>query len=192
MELKPENIISPVWAGSGWLSIRGMVRAVLPVLFGVLVFSGVTPGQARGIELCSPESLELMRSVDISENQISTLCARARAANALLVVSHKRSEDELGYCRITIACLNNSTEYLNTMALNVEGGLFETFMFNNILPGAVGYASAKSKTLLACDEVLRMSFYWPVSLRIGDRSLNGRMLQHYKPLLMGSTLSWKE
>ncbi len=61
------------------------------------------------------------------------------------------------------------------------------------MPGGTGYASASSRILLACDELdrLGLALHWPASLRIGDRSLNGRRLRRYKPVLLGEVLAWK-
>lgn len=166
----------------------------LALLVVAAAFGGPgTPAPARALELCSPEARGLMRSVGISRAKIRELCARARRHSALLAVSLARTEDELGYCRVTLALQNNSTEYVNSLTLTSANGRFEIFRFHNVLPGGTGYASASSRILLACDELeqVGLAFHWPASLRLGDRSLNGHILQRYKPVLLDEALAWK-
>lgn len=147
---------------------------------------------AAAIELCGTKARVLMRSVGISEVQIERLCAEAARASALLTLNLVRAEDELGYCRVTLALTNNSTEYLNSLVVASEGARFDLFRFSNVLPGGTAYASANSRILLACDELpdMKLTFHWPVSLRIADRSPDGRHLQRYKPYLLDPILGW--
>ncbi len=100
----------------------------------------------------------------------------------------------MGYCRVTLALRNNSPSYLNQLTLTSIKGRFEIFHFNNILPGTTGYSSAKSRILLACDELdeIKISFHWPASLRIGDRALQGRRLEAYKPVLQEKIILWNQ
>jgi hypothetical protein len=149
---------------------------------------------ARAIELCGEESNALMRSVGISEAQIERLCHKVRQATALLAVSLVRRENELGYCRVTLALRNNATEYVNSVTLTSLDARFENFRFGNVLPGGTAYASALSRIPLACDELngVKLTFLWPASLRVGDRPLGGRLLEHYKPVLLDPLLRWKQ
>lgn len=167
--------------GGGLLALGLVLAALL-----------AAPAPARAMELCSAESRELMRSVGIADSRIEALCERARRAEALLAVSLVRLQDELGYCRVTLSLQNNTTEFVNSLALSAADSRFEIFRFTGILPGGTGYASASSRILLACDEVdeIGLSFHWPASLRVGDRSLSGRMLERYKPVLLHPALSW--
>lgn len=147
---------------------------------------------AGAVELCSAEGRALMRSVDISEAQIAAVCAKAARASAPLTLDVQRTQDELGYCRVTLALTNNSTLYLGALALTVEQARFHPFRFHDIPPGGTGYASANSRIALACDELgaVKLTFHWPVSLRIGDRSPTGRQLEYYRPYLLDSVLAW--
>lgn len=169
----------------------GRLRLAVLVVLALAALAGWAR-PARAIELCGEESKVLMRSVGVSEHQIAELCRKARQASALLSISLVRRRDELGYCRVTLALRNNSTEYLNALSLASVNGRFEIFRFANILPGGTGYASASSRTLLACDELdaLGLTFYWPASIRLGDRPLNGRTLERYRPVLMDPLLAW--
>ncbi len=147
---------------------------------------------ASGIELCSPEAKGLMRKAEIGAEKIERLCRMAARTRSLLSLSMKRGEDELGYCLVTLALHNNSTDYLNQMALASSDRRFENFRFHNIMPGTTGYASARSRILLACDELPRLgiSLRWPASLRIGDRSPQGKRLARYKPALLDKVMRW--
>jgi len=152
------------------------------------------PAPAAAVELCSVEGRALMRSVGIREDQIVALCAEAARASAPLTVAIKRTEDQLGYCRITLALTNNTTLHLNALVLTVERARYDAFRFLNVSPGGTGYASANSRSLLACDELgqLPLTFHWPVSLRIGDRAPTGRQLLFYRPTLLDARLAWDQ
>ncbi len=64
--------------------------------------------------------------------------------------------------------------------------------------GAVGvdtymtYASANSRIPLSCVELgeVKLTFHWPASIRIGNRSPRGLNLNHYKPALLDNKLAW--
>jgi hypothetical protein len=60
------------------------------------------------------------------------------------------------------------------------------------MPGRTGYASARSRILLACDELpeIRITLRWPASLRIADRSPTGQRLERYKPLSLDPVVRW--
>ena len=142
------------------------------------------PRRAEALELCSAESRALMRKASISETKIVKVCALARQADAVLAISIMRREDALGYCLVTLALHNNSIKYLNQLALVSSDGRFEIFRFDNVQPGARGYASAKSRILLECDELEEtggITFHWPASIRIGDRHPVGARLNSRKP-----------
>ena len=164
------------------------------MLLACLIVLGITGMVAEGqaIELCSAQSKVLMRSVNISNKTIGALCRKATLSTSILAISLQRSEDQFGYCRVTLALHNNSAEYLNTLSLTSLEGLFETFQFDNILPGRVGYAAASSRVLMECAELpeIRIRLHWPPTLRIADKAPTGRLLQHYKPVLLDSFLHW--
>ncbi len=91
-----------------------------------------------------------------------------------------------------MALHNNSTDYLNQLALASLDGRFEIFRFHNIMPGTTGYASARSRILMACEELPEIGIVlrWPASLRVGDRSPRGRRLERYKPTLLDPVVRW--
>ncbi len=174
-----------------FLATLAGIGGVLYAVFGTVV----PPSQgARAIQLCSREANALMRKAGISERKIKTLCALAARSRAPLIMSVKRFEWELGYCRVTLALNNNSSAYLNNLSLSSAGGRFEIFRFSNILPGTTGYASAKSRLLLTCNELKAegITFHWPASLRLDDRAVRGRRLKRFRPVLRGKTLSWNK
>jgi hypothetical protein len=152
------------------------------------------PAPARAVEICSAAGRALMRSADIGEDRIQAVCRQAERAAAPLTLGVKRTEDEIGYCRVTLSLTNNSTLYLNAMVLTVEEARFHPFQFRNISPGGTGYASANSRVLMSCSELgeRRLTFHWPASLRIGDRSPTGQQLQHYRPHLLSPRLAWND
>lgn len=161
----------------------------LALALGVLL---ARPAPLRAIELCSEEGRELMRSVDIPEAKIDALCEQAARASAALTLRIKSTRGEQGYCRVTLALTNNSSQYLNALVLTVEEARFPPFEFRNITPGGTGYASENSRILLACDELrtLKLAFRWPASLRLGDRAPTGRQLLHFRPYLLDARLAW--
>lgn len=163
--------------------------AVLALMLPLLAMTRA----AWGVELCSREGDDFMLKVGISRERIDRVCALVRLTAAPLTITLQRTEEELGYCRVTLALQNRSTEYLNQLALTTAKGRFEIFKFHNILPGTTGYASAKSRILLGCDEVAEMKirFHWPPSMRIADRALQGRRLDNFKPVLIGEILLWQ-
>ncbi len=150
------------------------------------------PAPASAIELCSEEGRELMRSVDIPQAKIDAVCEQAARASAPLTLRVRSTRDEQGYCRVTLALINNSTLYLNALVLTVEEARFPPFEFRNITPGGTGYASENSRILLACNELQteKLAFRWPASLRLGDRVPTGRQLLHYRPYLLDPRLAW--
>lgn len=152
------------------------------------------PHAAHAVELCSEEGRALMRSVHISESKIKAVCEREARASAPLTLRIDRLQDELGHCRVVLALANNTTLYLNALVLTVDAARFAPFYFRNITPGGTGYASATSRILMACSELreVPLGFHWPPSLRIGDRSLEGQRLLHYRPYLLDSRLAWTQ
>lgn len=170
-------------SGRGLACVAGLLLLCLLVL---------APSGAQALELCSGESKVLMRSVGITEGQISELCAELERAHSPFALNIQRRQDELGYCRITLALTNNSTQTLDVMVIAAEDADFELFRFGEVRPGGTGYASGRSRELMLCrdlDEhgvVLR----WPASLRIAGRSPGARLLQRSKPLLMDPALKW--
>lgn len=152
------------------------------------------PGDAHAIELCEAQSKTLMRSVGITEQQIKALCAKAARSRALLALALVRAEDELGYCRVTLALNNNSTENLDSMVISSIKNRFDLFRFNNVFPGGTGYASANSRIPISCQELheVKLTFHWPASLRIGNRAPSGFKLRHYKPVLLDAKLAWSQ
>lgn len=169
----------------------GPGRRMLLLVLAAAVLAWAAP-PARAIELCSGQSKTLMRQAGIGEEEIARLCRLAKTAGALLKIRLRRTENELGYCRVTLALENDSTAYLNQLTLTSVDGRFEIFRFQNVLPGTTGYAAARSRVLLACDELkrIRLGFHWPASLRIGDRSPRGARLERYKPALLSDVLYW--
>lgn len=174
-------------------AFNGVLKSICLTALGVGILTFSNQHIANGIELCSEQSNNLMRSVNIQEAKIDALCKKARKSTALLALSLVRHEDELGYCTVTLSLQNNSGNYLNVAAFNTEKGRFELFRFANILPGGMGYATAKSRILMDCDELeaIGLHFLWPVSIRLADRNLNGRDLARYKPVLMSELMMWK-
>ncbi len=164
------------------------LRAALLVL--VLAW---TASRGAAVELCSEEARGMMKQAGIAQAKIDRLCKLARRSSALLTLSMRRGEDQLGYCLVTLALHNNSTLYLNQLALPSADGQFDIFRFHNIMPGRTGYASARSRILLACEELQEVGirFRWPASLRIGDASPRGNRLARYKPLLLDGAIRWK-
>lgn len=175
--------------------MRGTLLRIAGAWLAAAALAVAAAGGAENLgamELCGAEARLLMRQAGIEKRKIAKLCRLARVAEAPFSITLRRSEDELGYCRITMALQNNSTEYLNQLTLTSAKGRFEIFRFSNILPGRTGYASAKSRILLACDELpqLGMAFHWPASVRVGDRSPSGRRLEKFKPLFLSKMLHW--
>ena len=164
----------------------------LVLLAALLV--GLCAGPARAAELCSAQAADIMRQAGISEEQIRRVCELAQRTSAPLSLGLSRAEDQSGYCRVTLLLRNNSVLYLNQLTLTSVDGRFEIFRFSDILPGGKGYASANSRILLNCDELddVKVEFHWPISLRIGDRSLVGQQLARYRPLLLSEALRWKD
>ena len=174
--------------------LRGRALRRLALLVGCLAALLAAPPGLGAVELCSAEGQALMRSVGIGESQIAAVCEKAARASAPLTLSVQRTQDELGYCRVTLALTNNTTLHLNALVLTVEQARYDGFHFRNVLPGGTGYASANSRNLLACDELVPapLTFHWPVSLRIGDRTPVGRQLLHYRPYLLDPRLAWDQ
>ncbi|MCH7479529.1 MAG: hypothetical protein IIA14_15700, partial [SAR324 cluster bacterium] len=141
---------------------RSVLLTVL--LLGFVASSRTLPA----LELCSEEANNLMRKAGIAEAQLTRLCELAAQRGAPLRLSLRRTESDLGYCRVTLALENRSSAYLNQMSFTSAGGIFEIFRFQNILPGTVGYASATSRNLLGCEVVKRegLRLRWPASLRV--------------------------
>ena len=162
------------------------------VLLTVLLLGFVASRPLPALELCSEEANNLMRKAGIAEAQLTRLCELVAQRGAPLRLSLRRTESDLGYCRVTLALENRSSVYLNQMSFTSAGGIFEIFRFQNILPGTVGYASATSRNLLGCDVVKRegLRLRWPASLRVDDRSPRGRRLERFKPALSGKGLRW--
>ena len=171
-----------------WRLVEKSVGVSLLLLF-MLVFGSV---EGKAVELCSPQSNELMRRAGINEGQIKKVCSLAKLTLAPFVISVHRTEEEMGYCRVTLSIQNRSTDYLNQLALTTGKSMFEIFQFHNVLPGTVGYASARSKILLGCDELEehRLPIHWPASIRVADRAAHGQRLERYKPLFTGKYLHW--
>ena len=151
-----------------------------------------TGGGLSAMELCEAQSRVLMRSVGITEAQVSALCTKAERSRVSLTLAVHRTEDELGYCRVTLALINRSPEYLNSLVMTTEKSRFGLFRFRDISPGGTGYASANSRIPLSCDELgeVKLAFHWPASIRIGNRSPRGLNLRHYKPALLDNKLAW--
>jgi hypothetical protein len=151
-------------------------------------------GPVRAIELCGDKSRELMRSAGISADQIARLCELEAEASKLTRLSIRRTEDENGYCRVTLALKNDSIHHINTFALTSGNGRYEIFQFFDIIAGATGYASAASRSLMSCDEVpeLKIALRWPGSVRADDHPLQGRQLDQFKPALASKDLKWIE
>ncbi|MBI4083713.1 MAG: hypothetical protein HY423_14000 [Candidatus Lambdaproteobacteria bacterium] len=154
--------------------------------------SGWRPARAEALELCGEESRTLMKQVGITARQMQELCALAERASALLTLEFRRAENEIGYCRVTLALRNNSLDYLNALILTTADSRFENFRFGDILPGSTGYTSASSKFLFDCDELGRVKivFLWPGTVRVADRTLQGRRLAQFKPALLSGVLAW--
>lgn len=165
-------------------------RPCLASLLGVLLL--LSAGHARAVELCGAEGIGYMRAAGISEAQIGRVCELASRRSGVLALDTQRLENELGYCRVTLSLRNNSQQYLNAMTITSEESRFEIFRFSNILPGDVGYASARSRILMDCDELaqIKLRFHWPVSLRMGDRPVQGTRLAPYKPVLLSEVMAW--
>ncbi len=166
----------------------GVGLAVLLALTGLPAL----PAPAAAIELCSPEARGMMAQAGIARAKVERLCKMAARGSALLTLSLKRKENELGYCMVTLALHNNSIRYLNQMALVSADSRFDIFRFDNVLPGETGYASARSRILLGCDELREVGirFRWPAGIRIGDRSPRGKRLERFKPLLLDKAMRW--
>lgn len=170
-------------------------RVALPVLLVLAALAAaalVRPGPARALELCSAQAMAIMRAEGVSEGQIAAICRRARQESAVLALTVRRTEQEVGYCRVTLALQNNSSRYVNAVTLTTEDSLFEVFTFRDLLPGSTDYASARSRSLLACDELgqLKLRFHRPPSVRVEDRALSGPQLQRFQPVLMDERLAW--
>ena len=149
-------------------------------------------GALSAMELCGAQSKVLMRSVGITTTQISALCTKVERSSVSLTLAVHRTEDELGYCRVTLALINRSAEYLNSLVMTTEKSRFDLFRFRNVSPGGTGYASANSRIPLSCVELgeVKLTFHWPASIRIGNRSPRGLNLNHYKPALLDNKLAW--
>jgi hypothetical protein len=173
---------------------RGVISAL--IVLGLAVGSMLwLPGQPSAQDICSGEAKDLMRRAGIREEKIAKACALATRNGALLSISLKRREEALGYCQVTLALHNNTNQYLNQLSMPSRHGRFEIFRFHNIQPGRTGYAAAKSRILLACDELEEtagITFLWPASLRIGDRHPTGSRLERYKPKLLGGVIRWSK
>ena len=115
-------------------------------------------------------------------------------ASRLTRLSIRRTEDEAGYCRVTLALKNDSIHQINTFTLTSANGRFEIFQFFDIIPGGTGYATAGSRALMSCEElpVLKVVLRWPGSIRAGDRPLQGNLLEQFKPALLSKDLKWTE
>jgi hypothetical protein len=153
------------------------------------------PGRPIAQDICSKEGQALMRRANIAANKIRNACALAKRDNAMLAIAMKRREEALGYCLITLSLRNNTTQYLNHLSITSRKARFEIFRFHNIQPGATGYASAKSRILLACDQLEEaggIEFLWPSSLRIGDRYPRGDRLERLKPRLLDAAIRWSK
>ena len=170
----------------------GASRRAWIISIGCAICLAMLPGSIQAVELCSPEAQKRMIAVGITKGQIDALCSQAAKRGKLLSISIQRAEDELGYCRVTLALRNNSVHYVNVLSLTTAGGRFDIFQFNAILPGETGYASGKSRSLLACDELneVTVAFLWPGSIRVDDSPLQGRRLRQFKPALESPELQW--
>jgi len=168
-------------------TIRGLILLAVLALFMALT------DQAKAVELCSRQSNLLMQQEGISEEKIRSLCERVRKASALIAIKIESREPELGYCRVTLSLQNNSNDFINSLTMAVEKSAFELFRFESILPGGTGYASAKSRILMACDELeeVGLGFIWPVTLKKDDKVLHGRELRRFMPVLLDSMMAWK-
>lgn len=164
------------------------------ISLGCAICLAMLPGRINAVELCSPPAQKRMIAVGISKGQIDALCSQAAKRGKLLTISIQRAEDELGYCRVTLALRNDSVHYVNVLSLTTAGGRFDIFQFNAILPGETGYASGKSRSLLACDELneVTVAFLWPGSIRVDDSPLQGRRLRQFKPALESPALRWSQ
>jgi hypothetical protein len=161
---------------------------------GMLMVALFMPLPAWAIELCGEPSKTLMRSVGITEQQIQRLCEAAEEASRLTRLSLRRAEDESGYCRVTLELRNDSIHQIDSFVLTTAGGRFEIFRFHDVIPGRSGYASALSRSLMDCRELaeLGVEFIWPGSVRADGRALSGRLLDQFRPALLGKELRWKE
>ena len=178
--------------------IAGLVSALA---IGLTLLAST--GSAGAVELCwellrraathrVSAGIGYMRAAGISEARIRRVCELASRRSGVLALDTQRLETELGYCRVTLSLRNNSQQYLNAMTITSEQSRFEIFRFSNILPGDVGYASARSRILMACDELpqIKLRLHWPVSLRMGDRPVQGARLAPYKPILLSEVMEW--
>ena len=167
--------------------IAGLVSALA---IGLTLLAST--GSAGAVELCGAAGIGYMRAAGISEARIRRVCELASRRSGVLALDTQRLETELGYCRVTLSLRNNSQQYLNAMTITSEQSRFEIFRFSNILPGDVGYASARSRILMACDELpqIKLRLHWPVSLRMGDRPVQGARLAPYKPILLSEVMEW--
>ena len=166
---------------------------LFPVALFVLLLGMVFPhGLSHAVEICSDQGVRMMREAGMDSGKIRKMCDQHQSRKSPLSISYRRGEDELGYCRVTLSLENRTSEYLNQLTLTSVGGQFEIFRFHNILPGTTGYATAKSRELLSCDEAreLRLGFHWPVSIRIGDKNPQGKRLEYYRPGFADSILYW--
>lgn len=176
-------------------NIRQRCPLLLSVGISAIVLAGVIallPARLNGVELCGRQGKTYMREAGIGPDKIKRVCALASRKVGLLTLKIHRTQDELGYCRVTLILQNNSLVYLNKLSLTSTESRFEIFLFSDLLPGAKGYAGAKSRILMGCDELeeLTLGFHWPASLRMGDRALQGSRLRQYKPLLLSRALRW--
>lgn len=180
----PRDNSQPVPRPGRW---AGLIRALA---VGLSLLLGTGP--AGAVELCGSEGIVYMRAAGISEARIRRVCELASRRSGVLALDTQRLENELGYCRVTLSLRNNSQQYLNAMTITSEQSRFEIFHFSNILPGDVGYASARSRILMDCDELagIKLRFHWPVSLRMGDRPVQGARLAPYKPVLLNEVMEW--
>ena len=172
-----------------WMTLLPKVFIfIVSVTLGLIMEA--TP--SRAVEMCGPQGMKLMQEAGISRQKIDRVCELAQLSASPFVISLRRTEEELGYCRVTLRLENRSTDYLNQLALSTESSLFDIFQFHNVLPGTIGYASSRSRILLACYELkqMKLSFHWPASLRVADRAAHGARLERYKPVLSGEQLGW--
>lgn len=188
----PRRSGSRVPVPGGVRRVAQWMAAALPVAMAAALLLVAAPRPAQAMELCSPESLELMRSVGITGPQIRSLCAKAAQARHRLTLSVAKTEDAMGYCRVRLVLANLSTEPVDSLVLTVERARFEPFRFTGIPPGGTGYASSNSRILLDCDELreVKLVFHWPPSLRVAGRVLSGRRLLYYRPQLLDPALAW--
>lgn len=168
------------------------IRRLAVFTIAVCAVGAALAPPVQGIELCSPKSKQLMRSVGIAPERIERLCVAAERASRLTRLTIRRTEDELGYCRVTLALRNDSIHHIDSFIFTSEGGRFEIFRFYDILPGTTSYASGRSRTLMACDELpeLRLTLRWPGTARVDGRPLQGRRLEQFKPALQSEELTW--